>query len=94
MDLSNRLRLDQYDSLRVLGQCDDAADFAPNEDEATSRLSALQRLQTFQIDDILRDLKERYPAKTAPLEWTKALSEKTDLPVTSGGFAHIADHVA
>ena len=120
MDLSNRLRLDQYDSLRVLGQCDDAADFAPNDtliilhalrlavimkmmiimtelpiisDEATSRLSALQRLQTFQIDDILRDLKERYPAKTAPLEWTKALSEKTDLPVTSGGFAHIADHV-
>ena len=62
-------------------------------DEATSRLSALQRLQTFQIDDVLRDLRERYPSKTAPIEWTKALSEKTDAPVVSGGFAHIADHV-
>ncbi len=120
MDLANRLRLDQYDSLRVLGQCDDTADFTPDDtliilqalrlavimkmmitmtelpiisDEATSRLSALQRMQTFQIDDILRDLRERYPAKTAPLEWTKELSEKTDTPVTSGGFAHIADHV-
>ena len=120
MDIANRLRLDQYDSLRVLGRCDKSEDFAPNDtliilhalrlavimkmmitmtelpivsDEATSRLSALQRLQTFQIDDILRDLQERYPAKTAPLEWTKALSEKTDTPVTSGGFAHIADHV-
>lgn len=120
MDLANRLRLDQYDSLRVFGQCNEKADFAPNDtliilqalrlavimkmmitmtelpvisDEATSRLSALQRMQTFQIDDILRDLRERYPAKTAPLEWTKELSEKTDTPVKSGGFAHIADHV-
>lgn len=120
MDLANRLRLDQYDSLKVLGQCNEKADFTPNDtliilhalrlavimkmmikmaelpvisDEATSRLSALQRMQTFQIDDILRDLRERYPAKTAPLEWIDALSEKTDTPVTSGGFAHIADHV-
>ena len=120
MDLANRLRLDQYDSLRVFKRCDEEADFAPNDtliilhalrlavimkmmitmtdlpvisDEATSRLSALQRLQTFQIDDILRDLRERYPSKTAPIEWTKALSEKTDGPVVSGGFAHIADHV-
>ena len=120
MDLANRLRLDQYDSLKVLGQCNETADFTPNDtliilhalrlavimkmmikmaelpvisDEASSRLSALQRMQTFQIDDILRDLRERYPAKTAPLEWTNALSEKTDTPVTSGGFAHIADHV-
>ena len=120
MDLANRLRLDQYDSLRVFKTCDETADFAPNDtliilhalrlavimkmmitmtdlpvisDEATSRLSALQRLQTFQIDDILRDLRERYPSKTAPIEWTKALSEKTNGPVVSGGFAHIADHV-
>ena len=62
-------------------------------DEDTSRLSAMQRMQTFQVDDILRDLREKYPAKTAPQEWTKELSEKTDTPVTSGGFAHIADHV-
>jgi phosphoenolpyruvate carboxylase len=120
MDLANRLRLDKYDSHRVLARCDKTADFAPNDtlvilhalrlavimkmmitmtelpvisDEATSRLSALQRMQTFQIDDILRDLRERYPAKTAPLEWTEALSEKTDTPVTSGGFLHIADFV-
>jgi len=120
MDLSNRLRLDQYDSLNVLALCDKDADFTPNDtliilhalrlavimkmmltmtelpvisDEATSRLSALQRLQTFQIDDILRDLRDRYPAKTAPLEWTKALSEKTGEPIASVGFAHIAHHV-
>ncbi len=120
MDLSNRLRLDQYDSLRFLARCDKTADFTPDDtlmilhalrlamimkimitmtelpvisDESTSRLSALQRMQTFQIDDIIRDLEERYPAKTAPLEWTKDLSEKTDAPATSGGFAHIADHV-
>ena len=120
MDLANRLRLDQYDSLRVFKNCDTNADFAPSDtliilhalrlavimkmmitmtdlpvisDEATSRLSALQRMQTFQIDDVLRDLRERYPSKTAPVEWTKALSEKTDDPVVSGGFAHIADHV-
>ena len=120
MDLSNRLRLDKYDSHRILTHCDKTADFDPNDtliilhalrlavimkmmitmtelpvisDEATSRLSALQRMQTFQIDDILRDLREKYPAKTAPLEWTKALSEKTDTPVISGGFLHISDFV-
>jgi len=120
MDLANRLRLDKYDSHRILVRCDKTADFSPNDtlvilhalrlavimkmmitltelpvisDEATSRLSALQRMQTFQIDDILRDLRERYPAKTAPLEWTEALSEKTDTPVTSGGFLHISDFV-
>ena len=120
MDLANRLRLDQYDSLPVLGLCDETANFKPNDtliilhalrlavimkmmitmtelpiisDEATSRLSALQRMQTFQIDDILRDLRDRYPSKTAPQEWANALSEKTNTPVASGGFAHIADHV-
>ena len=120
MDLANRLRLDQHNSLPVLALCDETADFKPNDtliilhalrlavimkmmitmtelpiisDEATSRLSALQRMQTFQIDDILRDLRDRYPAKTAPQEWANALSEKTDTPVASGGFAHIADHV-
>ena len=120
MDLANRLRLDQYDSLRVFKRCNAEADFAPNDmliilhalrlavimkmmitmtdlpvisDEATSRLSALQRLQTFQIDDILRDLRERYPSKTASIDWAEALNEKTGAPVVSGGFAHIADHV-
>lgn len=120
MDLSNRLRLDMYDSLRFLKQCDPEADFTPDDslmilhalrlavimkmmilmtelpvvsDEATSRLSALQRMQTFQINEIIEDLRERYPAKTAPLEWTKALSEKTGEPVSGGGFEHIADEV-
>ncbi len=120
VDLSNRLRLDMYDSLRFLKQCDPEADFTPDDslmilhalrlavimkmmilmtelpvvsDEATSRLSALQRMQTFQINEIIEDLRERYPAKTAPLEWTKALSEKTGEPVSGGGFEHIADEV-
>ncbi|WP_427452744.1 phosphoenolpyruvate carboxylase [Litorimonas sp. WD9-15] len=120
VDLSNRLRLDMYDSLRFLKQCDPEADFTPDDslmilhalrlavimkmmilmtelpvvsDEATSRLSALQRMQTFQINEIIEDLRERYPAKTAPLEWTMALSEKTGEPVSGGGFEHIADEV-
>ena len=121
MDLSNRLRLDMFDSLRFLTQCDENADFTPNDslmilhalrlavimkmmilmtelpvisDEATSRLSALQRMQTFQINEIIEDLKERYPAKTDVLEWTQALSEKTDAPVSrGGGFEHIANDV-
>lgn len=120
MDLANRLRLDTYDSLRILKRCNAGTDFTPDDtliilhalrlavimkmmilmtelpvvsDEATSRLSALQRMQTFQINEILDDLRERYPAKTAPLEWTKALSEKTESPMTGGGFEHIADEI-
>jgi len=31
MDLGNRLRLDKYDSHRVLGRCDESADFSPND---------------------------------------------------------------
>ena len=120
MDLANRLRLDIFDSLRFLKQCEDGVDFTPDDeltilhalrlavimkmmvlmtelpvisDEATSRLSALQRMQTFQINEIIEDLRERYPAKTDQLEWTQALSEKTDAPVSGGGFQHIADEV-
>lgn len=61
-------------------------------DSETSRLSVLQRLQTFQIDGILADLRERYPASKPSLDWTRELTEQTDLP-DSSGFPHIADEV-
>ena len=50
-------------------------------------------MQTFQINEIIEDLYERYPAKTDTLEWTQALSEKTDAPVVGDGFQHITDEV-
>ncbi len=63
-------------------------------DETTSRLSALQRLQTFQIDGILEDLRERYPAQSASLDWVKDLSEQTGEPMSgSAGFLHITDEI-
>ncbi len=61
-------------------------------DSETSRLSVLQRLQTFQIDGIIDDLKARYPAMKPALDWTRELTEETDLP-DSGGFQHIADEI-
>lgn len=61
-------------------------------DSETSRLSVLQRLQTFQIDGIIEDLEARYPATKPALDWTRELTEETDLP-ESGGFQHIADEV-
>jgi phosphoenolpyruvate carboxylase len=61
-------------------------------DSETSRLSVLQRLQTFQIDGIIDDLENRYPASKPSLDWTRELTEQTDLP-DSSGFPHIADEV-
>ena len=61
-------------------------------DSETSRLSVLQRLQTFQLDGIISDLEERYPESKPTLEWTQQLTEQTELPESSG-FQHIADEV-
>jgi len=63
-------------------------------EEGTSQMNVLQKLQTFQIDNILADLKQRYPASRAALEWTEKLQEKTDSPVAPpGGFPHISETI-
>ena len=62
-------------------------------EDPTSRTNVLTRLQTFQTEAILGDLRERYPDSREDLEWTKALAEESDVIATSGGFAHIADEV-
>ena len=121
MDLTNRLRMDVFDSVAAFKAADNEAEFANIEtlqilhalrlavlmkmmiiatelpaadDESTSQLNTLKRLQTFDIDGILSDLKERFPEHRAALEWTEELSEKTDLPVAPpGGFQHITEAV-
>ena len=57
-------------------------------------MNVLQKLQTFQIDSIIADLQQQYPATRAALEWTEKLQEKTDTPVApSGGFPHISETI-
>ena len=57
-------------------------------------MNVLQKLQTFQIDSIIADLQQQYPATRAALEWTEKLQEKTDKPVApSGGFPHISETI-
>ena len=71
-----------------------ATDLPTHGDENTAQLNVLQKLQTFQINTILDDLKQRYPATQAALEWTEQLAEKTDMPAANpGGFPHIAETI-
>lgn len=113
MDLSNRLRLDQFD-MRGRFDCQDdndtliilhalrlavvmkmmiiATELPVVSDSDTSRLSVLQRLQTLQMDGVIDDLEERYPERPPSHDWTQELTEKTDLP-TSTGFSHIKTEV-
>jgi len=71
-----------------------AAELPAIGEEGTSQMNVLQKLQTFQIDSILADLKARYPATRAALEWTEKLQEKTDRPVAPpGGFPHISETI-
>jgi len=62
-------------------------------EDATSRVNVLNRLQTFQIDAILDDLRERYPTEVDNLDWTKNLSVESDVIERSGQFSHIVDEV-
>lgn len=60
----------------------------------TSQLDILQRLQTFQIESIINDLENIYPAQTQSVDWTEKLTEKSDVKsVKAGGFPHIADQI-
>ena len=113
MDLSNRLRLDLFDTLGqfegeggndvltvlhalrlavIMKMMIIATELPVISDSETSRLSVLQRLQTFQIDGILEDLAERYPEHSAPLDWTRELTEEVEL-AGGQGFAHITESV-
>lgn len=71
-----------------------ATDLPAHGEEDTAQLNVLQKLQTFQIDSILADLKVRYPAVQKGLAWTEELTEKTDAPVAPpGGFPHISETI-
>ncbi|MEP1230100.1 MAG: phosphoenolpyruvate carboxylase [Litorimonas sp.] len=60
----------------------------------TSQLDILQRLQTFQIDSIIQDLKDLYPPQMQSVDWAKKLTEKSDVkPVKSGESPHISDAI-
>ncbi len=121
MDLTNRLRMDVFDSVRVFQRADNNAKFDDIDtlqilhalrlavimkmmiiatelpsasEETTSQFNTLKRLQTFQIDAILGDLKERFPESRDALAWTEDLAEKTDLPAAEpGGFPHITETI-
>ncbi len=112
MDLSNRLRLDLFESLQSFGSEPNdvltvlhalrlavimkmqiiAAELPVISDSETSRLSVLQRLQTFQVDNIIDSLEARYPAKSDPLDWINELTEGSELQDQSG-FPHIAETI-
>ncbi len=71
-----------------------AADLPAIGDENTSQLNVLQRLQTFQIDQILSDLKQRYPEKRDALTWTEEITEEAGVELGgSGGFPHISETI-
>lgn len=71
-----------------------AAELPANNEASVSRLHVLQKLQTFQINTILDDLKARYPASVDGLEWTQQLSEKSSgARGARGGFAHISETI-
>lgn len=71
-----------------------ATDLPANGSERSGQLNVLQRLQTFQIDGILTELNERFPARSEGLEWTQKLSEKSGAPIgMGGGFPHISETI-
>lgn len=71
-----------------------ATDLPADGGERATQLNVLQRLQSFQIDSILADLKERYPENREALEWTSKLQEKTGEAIgQKGGYPHIAQSV-
>ena len=67
-----------------------ACDLPAHGDERSTQLNVLQRLQNFEIDSILADLKDRYPMMSEDLSWTEELQEKSsDGPVMAGGYPHL-----
>jgi phosphoenolpyruvate carboxylase len=71
-----------------------ATDLPAIGDEKTSQMNVLQKLQTFQIDSVLEELRDRYPEKRDALTWTEDLVEKSGVQLGgSGGFPHIAETI-
>ncbi|MDG2360925.1 MAG: phosphoenolpyruvate carboxylase [Hellea sp.] len=63
-------------------------------EESSSPINVLQKLKTFQIDSIIKELKDRYPETRSALKWTEQLQEKTNEPVApTGGFPHISESI-
>ena len=63
-------------------------------ESGVSQLDVLQRLQNFQIDSIIEDLRMIYTSQKAPMDWVAELTEKTDIhAVDIAGFPHIAESV-
>jgi len=63
-------------------------------ENGVSQLDVLQRLQSFQIDSIIDDLKTIYPSQKDPMDWVSELTEKSDVRAADiGGFPHIAETV-
>ena len=63
-------------------------------EESSSPINVLQKLQTFQIDSVIKELKDRYPETRSALKWTEQLQEKTNEPVApTGGFPHISESI-
>jgi len=63
-------------------------------ENGVSQLDVLQRLQSFQIDSIIEDLKTIYPSQKDPMDWVSELTEKSDVRAADiGGFPHIAETV-
>ncbi len=71
-----------------------ATDLPAHGDERSTQLNVLQRLQNFEIDSIIQDLQDRYPAVSEDLSWTRKLQEKTsnEEPEISG-FPHISETI-
>ena len=59
-----------------------------------AQLDVLQRLQSFQIDAIIEDLRMIYPSQKDKMDWVSELTEKTDVNAADvAGFPHIAETV-
>ena len=113
MDLSNRLRLDLFDTLGqfpndqrnevltvlhalrlavIMKMMIIAAELPVVSDSETSRLSVLQSLQTFSVDNVLENLAARYPEQSASLDWTRELTDAIEMAEPSG-FPHISETI-
>lgn len=63
-------------------------------ENGVSQLDVLQRLQSFQIDSIINDLKTIYPSQKEAIDWVEQLTEKSDIQSSKvAGFPHIAETV-
>ena len=70
-----------------------ASDLPTYGQAGTSNLDVLQRLQGFQIDAVLADLRQRFPSSSADLDWTDKLTEPTDVMSAPVSAPHMVETV-